>query len=163
MTEIGNIVEQLQRSIEADPWHGPSLLQVLEGVSAETAAAHPIAGAHSMWELLLHVIAWTRAVNTRMQGRPVELDGDANFPPVQDCSERAWAAAKADLMQAHKELYATLESVSDADLAGAVPGRPYNRAFLLHGLPQHHAYHSGQMALLRKAAEAGKREGAARS
>lgn len=159
MTEISNIIEQLQRSIGTDPWHGPSLLQVLDGVSAETAGAHPIGGVHSMWELLLHVTAWTRAVNTRMQGRAIELQGDANFPPVHDRSEHAWQAAIADLKRAHEELYATLKSFSEADLTGPVPGRPYNRAFILHGLPQHHAYHSGQMMFLRKAAEAGKSEG----
>lgn len=158
MTEISNIVEQLHRSIEIDPWHGPSVLQVLDGVSAEVAAAHPIPGVHSIWELLLHVTAWTRATNTRMQGKAIELEGEANFPPVHDGSEPAWQAAKADLKKAHGELYATLNKFSDADLTAPVPGRPYHRAFILHGLPQHHAYHSGQMMFLRKAAEARKSE-----
>ena len=50
MSETQNIVEQLRRALEADPWHGPSILQVLEGVTPEMAAAHPIPGAHSIWE-----------------------------------------------------------------------------------------------------------------
>ena len=33
----------------------PLCLEVLEGVSAEAAAAHPVAGAHSIWELVLHL------------------------------------------------------------------------------------------------------------
>ncbi len=163
MSEVENIVEQLRRSIESDPWHGPSLLQVLAGVSAETAAAHPIRDTHSIWELLLHVTAWTRAVNTRMKNVAIELQGDANFPPARDTSEQAWHAAIADLKKAHEELYATLAGFKDSDLTAPVPGRPYNRAFILHGLPQHHAYHSGQIMLLQKAVAAQQREGAARA
>ena len=163
MTETQNIVEQLRRALEADPWHGPSVLQVLEGVTPEIASAHPIAGAHSIWELLLHVTAWVRAVNTRLKNQAIELQGDANFPPVAQVSDAAWKEAADDLRRAHRELYATLERMTDADLAAPVPNRPYDRAFILHGLPQHHAYHGGQMALLKKAFEAQHKHGAANS
>lgn len=162
MSEIRNIVEQLHRALEADPWHGPSLLQVLEGVTAETASARPLPGSHSIWELLLHVIAWTRAVDARIAGVAIELSGEANFPPVRDGSDRAWRAAIAELKKSHAELFARLTGLSDTDLASPVPGRPYDRAFLLHGLPQHHAYHAGQMALLKKAVESQQTKGAAR-
>lgn len=153
MTETQNILEQLRRALEGDPWHGPSILQVLEGVTAEAAAAHPIPDAHSIWELLLHVTAWVRAVNTRLQNTPIELQGDANFPPVREVSEKEWKAAIDHLRRAHAEIYATVEKFRDADLTAPVPNRPYDRAFILHGLPQHHAYHGGQMALLKKAYE----------
>jgi hypothetical protein len=155
MNQIQFITEQVRRSLEADPWHGPALLQVLNGVTAPVAAAHPVRDSHSIWELLLHVIAWTRAVNLRLQGRAVELDGDANFPPVHDASEAAWKAALDDLGRAHDELFASLKGLSDSALTTAVQNRPYDYAFLLHGLPQHHAYHGGQMALLKKAAMSG--------
>ncbi len=151
MTETQNIVEQLRRALEADPWHGPSILQVLEGVTAEQAAAHPIADAHSIWELLLHITAWVRAIDARIQNKAIELEGDANFPPVRQVSEAGWKAAIDDLRRAHADLYATVERLSDADLTAPVPNRPYDRAFMLHGLPQHHAYHGGQMQLLKMA------------
>jgi hypothetical protein len=37
------------------------------------------------------------------------------------------------------------------ELNAPVPNRDYDRAHLLHGLAQHHAYHAGQMALLKRA------------
>jgi uncharacterized damage-inducible protein DinB len=163
MTETKNIIEQLRRALEADPWHGPSILQVLEGVTPAMAAAHPIPGAHSIWELLFHVTAWTRAVRARIQHIATELQGDANFPPVHNTSAEAWKASIEDLIQAHAELYATLHDFSDDDLVAPIPNRPYDRAFILHGLPQHHAYHSGQMALLKKAYENQQRGGAAKA
>ena len=162
MTEVQNIVEQLRRALEADPWHGPSILQVLDGVTAEEAAAHPIPDTHSIWELLFHVTAWTRAVRARILNIPTDLQGDANFPPVHNTTAEAWQASIEDLIQAHAELYATLNGLTDADLVGPVPNRPYDRAFLLHGLPQHHAYHGGQMALLKKAGRT-RRKGAGTS
>ena len=97
-------------------------------------------------------------MEARTRSVVTELSGDENFPPVRETTEPAWAAAVADLKKAHEELFATLHTLTDADLPAPVPNRPYDRAFLLHGLPQHHAYHSGQMALLKKAAasQAGK-------
>lgn len=163
MTESQNIIEQLRRALEADPWHGPSILQVLAGVTAEQAAAHPIPGTHSIWELLLHVTAWTRAVRDRVQNIAVELEGDSNFPPVLLTSEEAWRASKEDLIQAHAELYATVNRLADRDLSAPIPNRPYDRAFILHGLSQHHAYHGGQMALLKKAFELQRQQGASHS
>jgi uncharacterized damage-inducible protein DinB len=160
MTETQNIVEQLRRALEADPWHGPSILQVLEGVTPEMAAAHPIPGTHSIWELLFHVTAWTRAVRARILNIPTELEGDANFPPVRNTTEEAWKASIEDLIQAHAELYATVNALTEADLTAPIPNRSYDRAFILHGLPQHHAYHGGQMALLKKALQEQSKGGA---
>jgi hypothetical protein len=154
VTETQNIVEQLRRALEADPWHGPSILQVLEGVTPEMAAAHPISGVHSIWELLFHVTAWTRAVRARVMNIPTELQGDANFPPVHNTSAEAWKASVEDLIQAHAELFAVVNGFTATDLTTPIPNRPYDRAFILHGLPQHHAYHGGQMMLLKKAFQA---------
>jgi hypothetical protein len=51
-TELQRLEDQLERALEGEAWHGPSVLEILEGVSAHQAAAHPIAGPHSIWELL---------------------------------------------------------------------------------------------------------------
>jgi len=34
MTEVERIVDQAQRAFEGDAWHGPSLMAILEGVTA---------------------------------------------------------------------------------------------------------------------------------
>jgi len=48
-SELRRIEDQLQRSLEGNAWHGPAVLETLQGVTAEQAHAHPIAGAHSIW------------------------------------------------------------------------------------------------------------------
>ena len=53
--EVFRLNEQLRRALQGDAWHGPSVLELLAGLSASQAASHPIAGAHSIWELVLHI------------------------------------------------------------------------------------------------------------
>ena len=145
------IIDQLHRSLEGDSWQGASIREILEGVTAREAAAHPVSGGHSIWELVYHVTAWVGAVHSRVLGKVTELEGEADWPPVRDTSEKAWMAAFEDLRRSQSELIATLKTLSDLDLNAPVPNRDYDRAHLLHGLIQHHAYHAGQMSLLKKA------------
>ena len=156
MKGINGIVDQLHRSLEGDSWQGPSIRELVEGVTAAEAAAHPVPGAHSIWELVHHVTAWVRAVHARVLGNVCELEGADDWPPVRDAGEDAWRASFEDLRRAQKELLATLATLTDADLDGPVPNRAYDRAHLLHGLTQHHAYHTGQMAVLKRALQHGR-------
>ncbi len=154
MREIDRIAEQVRRAAEGGAWHGPSVLENLEGVTATVAAAHPLAGAHSVWEILNHVTAWNRAVARRLGGERVELEGEADWPPVRDASETAWQAAVEDFRASLAELRTKLKSMGNEELGMPVPGREHNNWFMLNGVVQHYAYHGGQIAVLRKAAGA---------
>ena len=151
MRGMEGIIDQLHRSLEGDSWQGASIGEILEGVTAPEAAAHPVPGGHSIWELVYHVTAWVRAVHSRVLGKVSELEGEADWPPVRDINENAWTAAFEDLRRSQSELIATLKTLTDVDLNAPVPNRDYDRAHLLHGLAQHHAYHAGQMSLLKRA------------
>ena len=59
--ETEKIVNQLHRAFVGEAWHGPAVLEILKGVSAEQALARPLDGGHSIWELALHIEAWVRA------------------------------------------------------------------------------------------------------
>ena len=69
MSEIHRILDQMDRAFSGDAWHGPSLMSVLDGVSAEDASKHPIRGAHSIWELVHHIGAWNTISQHRLGGR----------------------------------------------------------------------------------------------
>jgi uncharacterized damage-inducible protein DinB len=153
VTETARIAEELRFAFEGEAWHGDGLLQILHGVTAAQAEAHPIAGAHSIWELVLHIAAWDGAVRKRMNGVVVELAGDDNFPPVIDKSETAWLDALEHVRRVHSELIGAVEKFTDSQLVGPVPGKQaahYSFSYMLHGLAQHVAYHGGQIALLKK-------------
>src|SRR5713226_2034192 len=74
MSEIKRIGDQLKRAFEGKAWHGPSVSEVLAGVTAEQAAAHPLAGAHSIWEITLHIATWERVGRRRIEeSAPIDV------------------------------------------------------------------------------------------
>jgi len=150
MSEIARIRDQLHRAFEGDAWHGPSLVEILGDVDATTAAAHPIADAHSIWELVLHIAAWEDVTRRRLAGEKADPTDAENFPPVTATHAAAWERAKAALIAGHRALEASLEALTDADLTRRIPGREYDAYFLLHGVIQHDLYHAGQIAVLKK-------------
>ena len=146
------IADQLRRAFEGDAWHGPALLEILVGVDAKAAAAKPIANAHSIWELVLHIAVWDSAAVRRLAGEKYQPTGEANFPPVRKPTEAAWRKAVADAKRTHGKLVKIVAALSESRLADRVPGKRYNFLHMLHGVAQHELYHAGQIAILKKAA-----------
>ena len=154
MSETVRLADQIRRAFEGDAWHGDSLLELLAGVNAKTAAAHPIKNAHSIWELVLHIAAWDGAALKRTGGTAVELRDEQNFPPVKDTSDAAWRKAIEHAKQTHNELVKAVAAFPDSRLQEQVPGKTesyYNFFYLFSGIVQHELYHAGQIALLKKA------------
>jgi len=151
MSEVERILDQLHRSMYGEAWHGPAVMEHLAEVDAKTAAARPIAGAHSIWELVLHITAWLGAVKTRIGGKAVELTDEQDWPPVTDSSKAAWERAVRGLRDAYEQLRDAIEGLDEQALLTPVPGRQHNLYFLIHGVIQHNGYHAGQIAVLKRA------------
>jgi uncharacterized damage-inducible protein DinB len=153
MSETARLADQIRRAFDGDAWHGDSVLELLEGVSAKTAAAHPIKGTHSIWELLLHIAAWDGVVLRRIGGSAVNLLDEENFPSVKDTSEAAWHRTVETVKQTHDELVKAVAAFPDKRLQDPVPGKTqdyYNFFYMFSGIVQHELYHAGQIALLKK-------------
>ncbi|HEY6390646.1 MAG TPA: DinB family protein [Bryobacteraceae bacterium] len=149
--ETKRIASQLRRSYEGIAWHGRSLRELLDGMTAERAAAKPIPDAHSVWELVLHVEAWERMALTTLEGQPFEsMTGDSDWPPVRETTAEAWQTALERLQSTTSKLIETIRSMEEAKLDEIVAGKEFNHYFLLHGVVQHNLYHAGQIAVLRK-------------
>jgi uncharacterized damage-inducible protein DinB len=154
MSETARLADQIRRAFDGDAWHGDSVLELLAGVNAATAAARPIKSAHSIWELVLHIAAWDDAVRRRTGGTAVTLSDEQNFPPVKDISEGAWRKAVEHLKHTHNELVKAVAAFLDSRLQAQVPGKSedyYNFYYMFSGIVQHELYHAGQIALLKKA------------
>ena len=152
-SESARIADQLRRAFAGDAWHGDSVFEILEGVTAAKAAARPIKNAHTIWELVLHIAAWDNAVLRRLGGVAVELSDAQNFPTVTDASETAWRKAVAEVRRVHDELVEAVSVLPDSRLDEKVPGKEgahYTFYYMLHGVAQHEIYHAGQIALLKK-------------
>lgn len=153
MSETKRIQDQLRRAHEGEAWHGPAVKELLAGVTAAQAARRPIADAHSVWELVLHIEAWMRAATQSLTaGQPMpKLPWEGDWRAVNDTSEAGWTAALAALDRTVRELLDAVGSFPETRLKEKVPGREYSYGFLLDGVVQHNLYHAGQMALLKKA------------
>jgi uncharacterized damage-inducible protein DinB len=153
--ESKRIADQLHRAYAGGAWHGPALRELLRGVSARQAAARPVGNAHTIWELVLHISAWTKAVrrrSRRMQGKALQLSPAENFPPMPAPTAANWKATLAALAAAQTDLHRAISVLPDSKLKRKVPGKPYSFYVMLHGLVQHDIYHAGQIALLKKMA-----------
>jgi uncharacterized damage-inducible protein DinB len=154
MSEAACIADQLRRAFDGEAWHGDSLFQILDGVTAAQAAARPITRAHTIWELVLHIAAWDGAVLRRLGGVAVTVSAAENFPPVTDTSDVAWRKTLADVRRIHEKLIEAVTGFPDSRLNDIVPakeGAHHTFYYMLHGVVQHELYHAGQIALLKKA------------
>jgi uncharacterized damage-inducible protein DinB len=151
MSQIDHIVHELKCAFDGEAWHGPALMELLDGVDAKTAAARPIATAHSIWELVVHLTGWERVITRRLLGEKITLSDAENFGHTTGTGEAAWREAIESLRSTHAELIKTVSTLSEEKLNAAVPGKPYDIRFMLHGASQHAAYHGGQIALLKRA------------
>jgi uncharacterized damage-inducible protein DinB len=141
-SEIARLLDQLERAYDGEAWLGMPVRELLDGVAFRTAAARPIAGGHTIWELVAHITYWLDAAARRLGGEAVD--------PVND----AWEAALTALEASHQRLLAAVGALAESDLEGPVPGHDYTRYVLVHGVLQHTLYHAGQIALLKRAAAA---------
>ena len=83
MTEVRRILDQYDRVMNGDAWHGDPIWQILDGISAEKAALRPIANAHSIWEIVGHMAFWEDVAARRLGGLRAGLKEEGNFPPCR--------------------------------------------------------------------------------
>ena len=152
------IADELRRAHSGDAWHGPAVAELIHGLEAVEAAAHPVAGAHSIWEIVLHLTAWRQEVARRLATGRLAPPEAGDWPRVPAVSEAAWGAATAALAAATEALVAAVEAFPEARLAeqagdarDVALGSGVTWDVMLHGVAQHDAYHGGQVAILKKA------------
>jgi hypothetical protein len=152
-TECIRIADQLASAISEEAWYGDSVRKILDGVTAQEAQDHPIANAHSIWELVVHVEAWCKFAVGAIQGTPIPpwpaMPIELDWPLVEE-GEKAWNTTVSSFFDNHRKLVSAIRSCHDEKLSSVVPGRTYNFYRLFQSATQHAIYHAGQIALLKK-------------
>jgi len=163
MIDVPFLREQLGKGYSDDPWHGPATTVALEGVTAAEAAAHPIPGAHSIWEIVLHMTGWQNEVRRRLGGSQPALPQEGDWPEPGEASGTVWQRDCELLEASLAEVLEVMSRLSERDLERAVGslsdrdpalGTGVTHQAMVNGLVQHNAYHTGQIVLLRKALQA---------
>ena len=126
-------------------WYGPSLAELLAQISPELATTPPVPGAHSISELLQHLLLWNERIRNTSDNNPL--------PPWQP--EKEWAEPPIPWNElvsrwglSRQLLEEKIRNFPIEDLAKQVPGRDYPYETMLHGIVEHAIYHSGQIAMV---------------
>jgi uncharacterized damage-inducible protein DinB len=155
-TELERLASQLQLSFEGPAWHGPSVLEALQGITPGGAHAHPVAGAHSVWELVLHLAGTCGLVLRRLAGEDAQLTPAQDWPPVPDPTESSWRDSVRALQELNGRVMSAVLSFDpgrlDEPLCANVAYTAYTQFI---GITQHDLYHAGQIAILRRAMAGG--------
>jgi uncharacterized damage-inducible protein DinB len=152
MTLGERIAEQHRRAYQGEAWHGPAVFELLGGVSASKAAERPIAKAHTIWEIVLHLTSWEQIVRSRLVGTPLEASDAPDWPAVPATpSKKSWDAARAALHEASEGTNVVLARMTEKKLLSTRPRTTGTYEDLAHGQVQHALYHAGQIALIKKA------------
>ena len=145
------LAQRLERTVTGPMWHGPALDEVLADITPAQAAERPIVGAHTIWELVLHIAVWADIARARLEGPVGDPVPERDWPTPVAIAPGEWRAAVTGLRESYQTLAASVRELDDTALAAPVAGQPYSASTMLHGVVEHGAYHGGQIALLRRA------------
>ncbi|GGI28915.1 DinB family protein [Pedobacter mendelii] len=152
-----NITNEIKKAFNGDAWHGNHIMQTLNNVKPENAFKYLIPGAHSIAEIAMHLTGWTEEVSSRLSGNLANEPAMGDWPLQEVKTPQAWEKIIFNFKIANEELIRICESFKDSDWnndtndkRNPALGTGVSNAELLNGLVQHHAYHSGQIALLSK-------------
>jgi uncharacterized damage-inducible protein DinB len=150
--DVARLETQLRLSFEGAAWHGPSVLEALEGVTPGVAHAHPVAGGHSIWELVLHLTSTYRLVLRRLEGDAIQLTPSEDWPQVPAPTPANWEAAIRTLTEVNEALRRAVRGFDPARLdEPLVAEPPYTAYTQFIGITQHDLYHAGQMVMIKRA------------
>ncbi len=150
MSDMERILKHYDGVLNGNAWHGDPVWQILDGISAQQAAARPLPSAHTIWEIVMHMIFWEDVVTQRLAGKRAGLVDELNFPVMPAVTEENWRRTLDDFRASNQSLRDALAKLDPAklnELTAAGKRTYYGEA---HGIIEHHVYHLGQIALLKK-------------
>lgn len=134
-------------------WHGPSVKEALDGVSAAAATKKLADDRNSIWELVLHLTHGRHLLIERVKNGSI-----APFPrkirepwwPIidYDTTDAAWRKDLQLLDDYHRQLIEAVGSATPAQLSRIPSPGDQPMARQLVGLAVHDGYHAGQIKQL---------------
>ena len=123
MNETQRIVEEYDQVMHGIAWHGDPIWQILNAVSAESAAARPLAGAHSIWEIVTHMTFWEGVAAQRLSGQRAGLVEELNFPAQPEATEANWRNTLDEFRASNGRFRGALAKIDVASPGRIVSGR----------------------------------------
>lgn len=151
MTEIQQLVQRYDQTMVGGAWYGDPVWTILQDIDAQCAATQMIPGTHTIWQLVMHMEFWEQVALGRFSG-PVsaEEDDPGNFPATPAPDDARWQKALESFRASNREFLQAISRLDPNALDSNTPGRQRTFRYELVGVIEHHIYHAGQIALLKK-------------
>jgi uncharacterized damage-inducible protein DinB len=149
--EIQSIISGLQEVLSGGPWYGKSFSALTSEISGEKIYHKPNENAHSLADLLYHMITWAQFTQYRLERKEQDMQEveDMDWRKI-DPAVHTWEKGIAEFTGSFHAIIALLKDKDDTLLEEKVDYREYNFRSLLNGIIQHTIYHLGQIAYVNK-------------
>lgn len=155
MKTAETLIQEFEKVYAGQPWYGPSIYEILDRVTFESAYEKPSPAAHNVAEIILHMLSWTEEVIDRLNGMTAGTPSSGDWPETGAPDEQKWKLWINDLKLANANLVRTINELPDEQWDQLIDDRRGNEpvtthAGLVYGFIQHQIYHAGQIAILVK-------------
>jgi uncharacterized damage-inducible protein DinB len=155
MNTSSQLQAELKNVLWGHPWYGNSVYVTLAAATFENAHKRPPGAAHTIAEIVLHMISWTEEVIDRINEKPAGVPLGGDWPEPDTSDELKWYLYIDDLKLVNANLLKAIHDFPEEkwhekiiDERNEEPVVTY--AEMVRGLIQHHIYHHGQIGLLLK-------------
>jgi|SRR5579871_3146859 len=149
--EIETIIYSLREVLYGEPWYGQSFFSIVKDIDPAVVFKKP-SEQHSLTDLLYHMITWSEFAENifdETNSKTMKSFEDIDWRII-DPSIHSWEKGLELFKTINENIITQLLTKDDSFLENPVDERKYNVRFLLNGLIQHHIYHLGQIAYLKK-------------
>ncbi|GAA3513301.1 hypothetical protein GCM10022393_28870 [Aquimarina addita] len=150
--DIEDSIQQLEMVFEGDPWLGTSVLKPLKKIPYECWNEKPENVAHSIAELVLHMIDWRIFVIEKLkdnQSYSIVMNSEMDWRKnVSIATETEKKECLTELINTQEMLITRLVEKPDSWLNEFVLGKDYTNEYMIMGVIQHDIYHLGQINLI---------------
>jgi uncharacterized damage-inducible protein DinB len=157
MSISDKLQQQLTTILSGDAWFGSPVYNIIGKVTFEEAYERPPGGAHSIAEILLHMLGWTEEVILRLQGKKAGMPPGGDWPDAGTPDEQKWQTLVSEYKLANVNLIGIIQNFAEEKWNAPIwderdneLGTGVSNEALVQGLIQHHIYHSGQIGILKR-------------
>jgi hypothetical protein len=156
MTEVERILDQYDRAMNGNAWHGDNVWCILGSVEPQQAFERRLGDRHTIWELVAHMTFWETEVRRRLEGVVRKPDERLNFPPAPEANRENWENLLQQFRVSNGSFRNAVGALNDIQLEQPLSAPDKSVYVEVHGVIQHNLYHAGQIALLHKNLASGK-------
>jgi uncharacterized damage-inducible protein DinB len=151
MNRITALVNQFETIYNGEPWYGNSIAKILEDITEDNAFWESTEGAHSIAQLVWHIIYWRQSLIKKLEKDleyKASMKSEANWRTNEDLKPLGWKKLRSQFEESQQKIVTLLAKQDDSFLE-----KPYQKAVTMHdlikGIIQHDIYHLGQIAYVK--------------